>query len=295
MEDDATPPVLTSMPFEVLVGIASCLVPLDGLADSPAAWGNAIKLASASRLTSAVVLEAVRASVPVAVGDADLNAARLCARIGTLLAGGGCSQWRLVRPLRAVRAQHMHAAPLQSPPKLSGASLCTVARGQLCLFGGRVSTSGDTLDATHLATIRPGVAIWDTLLPSELSPPARCYHSACTWEEAPSQRTRRVGDPHPMIVFGGAGEGEGGHESLLNDVWCASFSMPPTPGGATKATSAGDLNGKPPMPPFLNWHQLHPSGEPPVARSSHICSRWAAGGALVVHGVRCRHAQAPVN
>ena len=48
--------------------------------------------------------------------------------------------------------------------RLAGATLCAVAPSRLCLFGGRDSASGDTLDATHLAQIRGGVAIWDVLL-----------------------------------------------------------------------------------------------------------------------------------
>ena len=162
---DDTIEELSTLPPEVLVAIASGLLPVEGLADETwQSWRAALFFAAASQLTHAALLEAARERMPVAVGTADMGAAAFAAHIGALLCGGGRSAWQLVRPLRAVRAQTSTTTPLQVTPRLAGATLCAVAPSRLCLFGGRDSASGDTLDATHLAQIRGGVAIWDVLL-----------------------------------------------------------------------------------------------------------------------------------
>ena len=178
--DDASPPddalpamELSTLPPEVLVAIASGLLPAAGLAEETwQSWRAALFFSAASQLTHAAVLEAARERMPVAfgtadmdaaVGTADMGAAAFAAHIGALLCGGGRSAWQVVRPLRAVRAQTSTTTPLQAAPRLAGATLCAVAPSRLCLFGGRDSASGDTLDATHLAQIRGGVAIWDAL------------------------------------------------------------------------------------------------------------------------------------
>ena len=166
MDDDAaleTVEELSTLPPEVLVAIASGLLPAAGLADEPASWRAALFFSAASQLTHAALLEAARERMPVAVGTADMGAAAFATHIGALLCGGGRSAWQAVRPLRAVRAQTSTTTPLQAAPRLAGATLCAVAPSRLCLFGGRDSASGDTLDATHLAQIRGGVAIWDAL------------------------------------------------------------------------------------------------------------------------------------
>ena len=158
------PPELSTLPPEVLVAIASGLLPVAGLAEETwQSWRDALFFSAASQLTHAAVLEAARERMPVAVGTADMGAAAFAAHIGALLCGGGRSAWQVVRPLRAVRAQTSTTTPLQAAPRLAGATLCAVAPSRLCLFGGRDSASGDTLDATHLAQIRGGVAIWDAL------------------------------------------------------------------------------------------------------------------------------------
>ena len=84
-----------------------------------------------------------------------------------------------------------------------------------------------------------------------------------------------------MVIFGGAGDGEAGHENLLDDVWSASAPLSPSPSGVSSAALSSKSS--PPSPP-LRWRRLHPGGEPPAARSSHICASWAARRALIVHG-----------
>lgn len=84
-----------------------------------------------------------------------------------------------------------------------------------------------------------------------------------------------------MIVFGGAGDGDAGNENLLDDVWSASAPLSASPGGTSTATSSSSA---PPLSPPLRWRRLHPGGQPPTARSSHICASWPARRALVVHG-----------
>ena len=166
-------PELSTLPAEVLVTIASELLPAAGLADETwQSWRAALFFSAASQLAHAALLEAARERMPVAVGAQDMGAAAFAAHIGALLCGGGRSAWQAVRPLRAVRAQTSTTTPLQAAPRLAGATLCTLAPSRLCLFGGRDSASGDTLDGTHLAQIRGGVAIWDALHNgvSELAP-----------------------------------------------------------------------------------------------------------------------------
>ena len=121
---------LSTLPPEVLVAIASCLLPAAGLADEPASWRSALCFSAAAQLTHSALLEAARECMPVAVGAAEMGAAAFSAHIGALLCGGGRSAWQAVRPLRAVRAQTASATPLQAAPRLAGATLCVVAPQQ---------------------------------------------------------------------------------------------------------------------------------------------------------------------
>jgi len=136
---------LTALPLEVLAEIASALLPPRLFAAPPAEWRHLMNLVSASHITHFAALEALRERVPV---ESDLRPAELCALAGSLLSGGGASRWAPVRALRAVRAKTNFTLALQAAPKLSGASLCALAPHRLCLFGGRDSSSGDTLKAT---------------------------------------------------------------------------------------------------------------------------------------------------
>ena len=253
---------LSSLPFEVLITIAADLLPAGGLSDTHAAWSAAMNFTSASHLTNAALVEAIRARIPVAIPeDWRFSPAGLCAHINSLLSGGGGrSKWRRLRPVQAVRAQSTHSVPVQAAPRLSGASLCRVAKERLVLYGGRDTASSDTLDHTHFATVRSGAVLWSKLLHSAHGPrpPARCYHTATALEsDGPSA-------PHPMVVFGGAGEGDAGGENLLGDLWMLSV-------------GADGAGGK--------WRgPLHPSGEPPAPRSSHICALWPSERALIFHG-----------
>ena len=101
---------------------------------------------------------------------------------------------------------HAHYATAGAAAR-SGASLCALAPQHLCLFGGRDSISGDTLGATRLVSVRSGVAVWDVLT-SKTHPPARCYHTASLWPTARGSR-QGSGVCLSMVVFGGAGDGDG--------------------------------------------------------------------------------------
>ena len=251
---------LSSLPPDVLIHVAIELVPPGGLSDSFASWSAAMNFTSASHLMHSALVNAIHSRVPTATDGLSFSPAGLCAHIHSLLAGGGLSKWRILPPLHTVRApKSMHLLPLHAPPKLSGASLCCVAPQHLCLFGGRVSSSGDTLDTTYFATVRSGVTIWDQLLTlaDVPRPPARCYHTGTVLESAPPSPRRPKGTSRPMIVFGGAGAGDSGNDDLLSDVWILVDSC---------------------------WRELRPHGPPPVARSSHICAAWPAERALIFHG-----------
>ena len=157
---------LSSLPFEVLITIAADLLPAGGLSDTHAAWSAAMNFTSASHLTNAALVEAIRARIPVAIPeDWRFSPAGLFAHINSLLSGGGGrSKWRRLRPVQAVRAQSTHSVPVQAAPRLSGASLCRVAKERLVLYGGRDTASSDTLDHTHFATVRSGAVLWSKLL-----------------------------------------------------------------------------------------------------------------------------------
>ena len=254
----------SSLPFEVLVSVGAALLPSNGFAAPPTSWHDAVYFISTSRLTHAAMLEAMRERMHVP----SVGPRALCALVRSLLCGGE-SKWKAVRPLRAVRAQTPYSVPMQAPPRLSGGSLCALAPGRLCLFGGRDSASGDTLSGTRLVTLRSSVAIWDDIV-CDVHPEARCYHTAVVWNGAPRSRMESA----PMVVFGGAGEGESGHENLLDDVWSATMAASASAGaGPTTATE-----------PPLSWRQLKPGGTSPAARSSHISAGWPTRRALILHG-----------
>ena len=276
------------MATEVLTSIARCLIPSRGLScASNSEWTDFISFVSTSHVMYAAAVEALRERVPVIFeAGLDPDPARTCALLGSLLTGGGQALWQAFRPLRAVRPSTMHTMPLQAPPRVSGASLCALAPQHLCLFGGRDSISGDTLGATRLVSVRSGVAVWDVLT-SKTHPPARCYHTASLWPTARGSR-QGSGVCLSMVVFGGAGDGDGegndwtGTRGLLSDLWSATVTVP----DPSSAAAAGGATGRPCVPPPpLSWRPLEPRSErSPAARSSHVCAAWAAAGALVIHG-----------
>merc|ERR1712232_438413 len=111
------------------------------------------------------------------------------------LRGSGRANWQVMRPLRALRGRTRFSTPLQIAPKISGSSICSVGWGRLVVFGGRSSTSGDTLDSTYVVQIplrSSGVVQWEELHCD--GPAARCYHASC-----------RGTEDSTMFVFGGAG------------------------------------------------------------------------------------------
>ena len=122
-------PELSTLPAEVLVTIASELLPAAGLADETwQSWRAALFFSAASQLTHAALLEAARERMPVAVGAQDMGAAAFAAHIGALLCGGGRSAWQAVRPLRAVRAQTSTTTPLQAAPPAGALALLAKRR-----------------------------------------------------------------------------------------------------------------------------------------------------------------------
>ena len=114
-------------------------------------------------------------------------------------------------------------------------------------------------------------------------PPARCYHTAALWEGAPpaarGAAARGGAGAAPMLVFGGAGAGESGHENLLGDVWCACFAAAAPRAATAPAPAVATV-----APLQLTWRRLQPRGAAPPPRSSHICAPVPSWGALLVHG-----------
>jgi hypothetical protein len=228
------------------------------------AWRDAMQVAACSRAFQQIIGQMLRERIP-ALAQHSIDDEESCGGVpwSTLLArllSGGAGKWLKLNTVRAVRPMQNEMAPLQSAPRLSGASLCAIAPGKLCVFGGRSASNGETHDATILATVTwrapaaasadraspRGLVVWDKLR-CEMSPPARCYHSATMMGES-------------MVVVGGAAT-DG--DVLLDDVWSLCSSL-------------------------LRWQPVDCVGHSrPSARSSHICCAWHSeehGPVLVLHG-----------
>lgn len=248
MEDPDTAPTLQSLPSDVLLAITAHLLPSNLLAGPWDAWRACLQWAAACQCSSESVALAVQQSVPALRHEA---AYRISAVLSGLVACGQ-GRWLQCQPLRAVRPTTATRIPLQRPPQLSGASLCTLSPNRLCIFGGRASASADTLNSTYVVAVswptpRKAIAVWDELvIDADQRPPPRCYHTAAMWHTASTQR---------MAIFGGAGEGE----TMFNDIW-----------GLDSTT--------------LKWSAIDVVGGSPAPRSSHLCVAWPASGALIVHG-----------
>ena len=258
---------LASLPREILIIIANSLLPAGTLTAPRAAWRDAMNLGCAASLMHAALLEAIGTRIPVVIGDMPLSPAELCSRIGLLLAnGGGRSRWRQLRPLQPTPVQRTCCGHLEDAPRLSGASLCCIAPGCLCVFGGHISSSGETLDTTYFVTVRSSMAIWERMLLSADTPrpPARCYHTGTVLKRSPLGAVQ-PGGSELMIIFGGAGAGEGCDVNLLSDLWML---VPPNAGMTTPH----------------RWMELNTKGERPMPRSSHVCAPWLAERALIFHG-----------
>ena len=271
-DEEDTPIDLQSLPAEVLLIIAQLLLPPNLLADAPHLWQPLMRFGACATGFNEALADACVAAFPAFRAYSTLSSSAWGVLLGGLHAGG-CGKWLPCQPLRAVRAQQPGRQPVQSAPKLSGASLCAIQTDTLCLFGGRSSVTCDTRDTTYLVSIawsnsERGVALWD-LLQAEVRPPARCYHTATLWGSG------QPSSPAPMVIFGGAGVGDAGdgeglaRELVFNDAWVLERSNGGTPAAWVKP---------------WQWRQLEPRGEPPAPRSSHVCVSWPDGDALVLHG-----------
>ena len=241
---------LLSLSDDLLIHVATHLIP--GLTSSAAQWSGIISFAATSTLCLEAVEEALIKRFPVMAAVRGNGSPAVWADLLGGLIEGGRGRWSACQTVRAVRAQKPGLQPVHSAPRVSGSSLCTFAENKLILFGGRSSGEAETSDAAYLVSViwPRGIAMWDKIVGEQTSAPrpaARCYHTAtmAAWD----------GDPS-MVVFGGAGEGEG----MFNDTW--------------------SLSAK----PSWMWTRLAPQGTPPAPRSSHICVRWAEASSLIVHG-----------
>lgn len=174
--------------------------------------------------------------------------------------GGGHGCWQRMSTMRAIRTRTQCSTPLQSNPKLSGASLCAVGNNCLVLFGGRCSKSGVTLGETYVVRIpvrSSGIAQWEKLTCKE-QPPARCYHSAM-----------RGSSNSTMFIFGGASNGG----ILLGDAWWFEMTMIPA-GPQGSMSSCG------------HWRRSKHAGSlaSPSVRSSHVLAPWSRDGHAILHG-----------
>lgn len=252
---------LNSLPNVVLQLILDVLLPQPASVDTePDMWKPIVRLlsAGASRARDAWG-ESLALGFP-ALGASEKSLCKAWATsLLSALKGGGQGSWQKMSTMRSIRARTQCSTPMQSNPKLSGASLCAVGKNCLVLFGGRCSISGVTLDETYVVRIpmrSSGLANWEKLSCNP-KPPVRCYHSA----------TRGSKDS-TMFVFGGASTG-----ALLGDAWWFEVAMVPS-GPQGCLTSCGQ---------WRRFHQSDSSVSPP-ARSSHVCAPWSNTGQAVLHG-----------
>lgn len=190
-------------------------------------------------------------------------------RLLAALLGEDKARWQRVMILAAKRAQTALTTPQQLAPCLSGASICSLDRSTLVIFGGRSSASSQTSNKVYRVKIfwtKTGLAQWDELH-CEKQPPARCYHTAVCRASSRQGSNAEV----DMVVFGGAGDGD----LLHNDSWCLNL--------ADKADDkpGGEHPGK-----LARWRSLQQSAgsSTPLARSLHVCALHVTTGRLVLHG-----------
>lgn len=271
---------LLALPTDMLSRCVSMLLPSQGFGATASEWRSAIALGEAAGDLHAALGESLQAAFE---GLGLLVPAKMCGRrcwmrlIRALHSADEVS-WRPVRTLRAVRPQYWgQRTPVHSAPRLSGATLSALPDGQLVLFGGRDSNSGDTVDSTFLITVSwsppstataapRGVAQWDVVTFEDgRQPQPRCYHSAALWGgSGPSQPS--------MLVFGGAGEGS----ALHDDVWVLG-ACPRATGRAGNAGNAGNALERGPESRY-EWVKLELGEHRPAGRSSHLCCSWDVRG-----------------
>mmetsp|Transcript_145251 Transcript_145251/g.253506 ORF Transcript_145251/g.253506 Transcript_145251/m.253506 type:complete len:489 (-) Transcript_145251:84-1550(-) len=253
---------LNSLPNVVLQLILDALLPQPVTLDTPAAmWHPVLCLLSAgsSRARDAWG-ESLCLALPALGASGSSLSKSWATSLLAALKGGGRGGWQKMSTMRSIRTRTQCSSPLQSSPKLSGASLCAVGNNCLVLFGGRCSISGETLGETYVVRIpvrSSGLAHWEKLTCNP-NPPARCYHSALRGSKNCS-----------MFVFGGASNAG----VLLGDAWWFEVKMVPA-GPQGCLSSCGQ------------WHRFKntTSSESPSVRSSHVCVPWSRDGHAVLHG-----------
>jgi len=247
------------LPNVVLRGIIGCILPHPFCLDAaPSTWRPILRLlTSGNNPAHEAVFDILRDAIP-ALSASEPGSWLSCTSFLSAVRGGGRGSWEKIRTIRAIRFPTQTSTPLQSAPKLSGASLCLMPCGKFVVFGGRCSLSGNTLGNTYVVQLpsrSSDVAQWQELH-CEPRPPARCYHSA-------TRGSKSTG----MTVFGGASG-----DSLLSDVWWLELS-------SYQAVPAG-------VSSIGRWRPCDLSQNPrsPCARSCHVCSTWGPDGYAVLHG-----------
>eukprot|EP00966_Prymnesium_polylepis_P270355 6245300-Prymnesium_polylepis.3 len=151
MSQDAAPQRLLDLPIDLLRHCVSLALPARGFAAAAVCWKDALAAATASAMLHEALGDALHEAfdglaplVPAQVLDAFWMRRTCWMRLVRSLNVVDDARWRTPRLVRAVRAQKPNRAPVHSPPRLSGASLCAVREGQLVLFGGRDSASGES-------------------------------------------------------------------------------------------------------------------------------------------------------
>lgn len=253
---------LNSLPNVILQLILDALLPQPVPSDTPAAmWKPVVRLLSAgsSRARDAWG-ESLCLPFPALGASGSSLSKSWATSLLAALKGGGRGGWQKMSTMRSIRTRTQCSTPLQSSPKLSGASLCAVGSNCLVLFGGRCSISGETLGETYVVRIPvrcSGIAHWEKLTCNP-KPPARCYHSALRGSQDCS-----------MFVFGGASNAG----VLLGDAWWFEVSMIATGPQGCKSSCG-------------QWRRVKQAGSSasPSVRSSHVCVPWSRDGHAVLHG-----------
>lgn len=254
-----------------VIGVIMSFVLADEALESPnASWETVVCFGASARQVldslGQALPELLRFPAKVSTGSGGKEILRWPHALRSLLVGGcaDCTRWQKLQPLRAVRPATVAALPLQAAPQVSGASLCALSRSLLVVYGGRCSSTGETVGITYLVHVGAhpfGLVQWDQLRCSgAVSPPPRCYHGSTSMHK----EQRRLWS---MSVFGGAG-----CENVLHDdTWCLELCIEESRTHCCQAAS---------------WKPMQqPSNQPgPTARSSCVFTRWETGDCGLLHG-----------
>lgn len=249
------------LPPELLDDLADRFLPSRLLSSSATGWLRLLRFSAICGAARAAAARAVGRRWPVLLAQGTPPPAQLLSAGRQLSLGQPCDpHWRALRAVEwSVSPQRHHPRPRAR----SGASLAVLGPTTLMAFGGRLSTSGDTLAETLVANVSQQLdsVRWDVIERSIAAPgpAARCYHTCCAVSPAAGPAAAcAAGRQAAAVLFGGSGDGA----TLHGDAWFFTVGVDGCGGDG-------------------RWELIEAPGGP-SPRSAHVAVCWA--GCLYVHG-----------